>query len=167
MSQTNYNEQDAGFLGLLADLTTHVMDSFTAEAAIVYGRFVARGTNKTKQCKLPAAATDITSRAARLGIAVTTQFIETPQNSTADPQYPANKSVNVMSFGRAWVECETATVDTSKDVYVRHAVDGGKNKLGAFSDTAGTGLVKLDNARWLSEDRSIDGKNLAIVEIRL
>ena len=166
MSQTNYNEQDKTGIGLLADLTNHVIDSFTAEVAIPYGRFVIRGTDKVKQCKLPAAAADVGIKV-RLGVAITTQFIEVPANSMAAPTYKINDSVNVLNWGRVWVEAETDTIDTTKDVYVRHAVAGALNKLGVFADAAGTGLAKLDNARWLTVDQLVNGRNLAMLELRL
>ena len=169
MSQTNYNEQDKAGLGLIADLTPYVVDSFIAETALIYGRFVVRGADKVKQCKLPAAATDITARTARLGIVTATQFIETPRNTTtaAPPQYTINKTVNVMSWGRVWVECETNTVDTTKGVFVRHTAAGALNKVGVFADAAGTGLAQITEARWMTVDQLVNGRNLAMVEIRL
>ena len=72
-----------------------------------------------------------------------------------------------MSFGRVWVETEDAATDTTKDVYVRYQADGANTKLGAFSAAAGSGLAKLENARWLSEDITHGNDRLALLEVRL
>ena len=166
MSQTNYNEQGDALVGMVADSSTSVVDSFSGEVAIPFGRFVIRGTNRNQQCKLPAAAGDINNKNG-VGVAIRNQAIEIPLNSTAAPTYKINDSVPVLSFGRAWVETESAGTDTTKDVYVRHTAAGANTKLGAFSDAAGTGLAKLDNAKWRSEDKTINSRRMAIVEIRL
>ena len=165
MSQTSYNEQGDAQVGLMADSAATVVDSFTAETAIPFGRFVVRGTKPAIQCKLPASAGDVTGLKA-LGIAVRTQAIEIPLNSTAAPQYPANMAVSVVNFGRVWVETETAATDTTKEVYVRHTAAGALNKLGGFAAASGTGLAKLDNAKWLGEDKTINGRQMAVVEYR-
>lgn len=165
MSQTNYNEQSDAQIGIVSDSSAHVVDSYTGEGAIPFGRFVARGTKPVIQCKLPAAAADVTGNKA-LGIAIRTQAIEIPLNSTADPEYPDNSAISVVSFGRVWVETESAATDTTKEVYVRHTAAGALNKLGGFAAAAGTGLAKLDNARWLNENKTINGRQLAIVEYR-
>lgn len=167
MSQTSYNEQGDAQVGMLSDSSIKVTDSFAAEAAVPYGRLVVRGTNRIKECKLPAASTDITNAKNVLGIAMRTQAIEIPLNSTSDPEYKATNTVSVLNFGRIWVETEDAATDTTKDVYARHAVAGALNKVGSFSTAAGTGLVKLDNAKWISDDKMINNRRMAILEIRL
>lgn len=167
MSQTSYNEQGVAQIGMIADSSLRNVDSFIGEGAIPYGRFVVRGTDDEKQCKLPAAATDITDAKKNLGIALSTQEMEIPLNSTADPQYPDKRAISTMSFGRVWVETESATTDVDQDVYVRHAVAGALNKLGGFAAAAGTGLAKLENAKWRTADQTINGRTLAILELRL
>ena len=89
------------------------------------------------------------------------------QVGNAPPQYPDERTLAVLNFGRAWVETEDAATDTTKDVFVRHTADGANTKLGVFSAAAGNGLAKLENARWLSED-VLDGTDrIAVVEVRL
>lgn len=166
--QTSVVEQSAARVGLQADSSLAVVDSFAAEGAIPFGRLVVRGTSPEKECKLPAAADDITDAKKVLGIAMASQNVETPlPGDTNPPQYPDERTTPVMNFGRIFVETEAATTDTTKDVYVRHTADGNKDKIGAFSDAAGNGLAKLENARWLSSD-VLDGTDrIAMLEIRL
>lgn len=166
MSQTVVQEQAAARAGLKGDSSVSVVDSFAGEVAIPFGRFVVRGTKPTKQCKLPGAAADITDAKKNLGVAISTATVEVPMNSTAPAQYPINRTIPVMNFGRVWVETEDAATDTTKDVYVRHTASGANTKLGVFSAAAGAGLEKLENARWLGED-IMDGNNrLALLEVR-
>ena len=166
MSQTAVNEQSDARIGLVADSSFTVKDSFAAEIAIPFGRLVIRGTKATVECTLPGTAGDITDGKKVLGIAIASQNVETPAG-TAAPQYPIERTLAVLNFGRVWVETESDSTDTSKDVYVRHTAAGANTKIGVFSDAAGTGLAKLENARWLSED-VLDGTDrIAILEVRL
>ena len=167
MSQTSVIEQGDARIGLLADSSLRDIVSFAAETALPFGRFVARGTKPTEQCKLPAAAGDITDAKKGLGVVIASQTVEVPLDSTADPQYPQYRNVPVLTFGRVWVLTESASTDTTKSVYVRHAVAGALNQLGAFSDAAGAGLEELSNAKWWGADQVIDGKRLALLQLRL
>ena len=167
MSQTSVIEQGVARSGLLADLGLREMLSFSAETAIPFGLFVVRGTDMDKQCKLPAAATDVTDRKKGLGVAVALQTLEVPLMGTADPQYLKDFTVAVLTFGRIWVPTEDDATDESKSVYVRHTVDAALTKIGGFSASAGAGLSVLSNARWMGEDVTVDGTRLAQLEVRL
>lgn len=56
--------------------------------------------------------------------------------------YPPNSSCNGMRRGRAIVEVE-GSVSIGDDVYVRVAANGSLDKIGAFSNVGGAGLIKL------------------------
>lgn len=168
MSQTSVGEQGIARVGLLADLGLRDTLSFAGEEAIPFGALVVRGTNAEKQCKLPAADTDISDAKKVLGVAVAVQTQEVPfPTNTANPTYIKDYTVSVLTFGRIWVRTESAATDPTKDVYVRHTAAGALNVIGGFSDAAGTGLEKLDNAKWMGNDRMVDGVQLALLQVRL
>lgn len=95
------------------------------------------------------------------GVAVRQEFKTTP-NSSALYSYPGvaatlgsgdyadAETVPVMSEGGIWVYSEAA-VNDGDPVYVRTAVNGGLNVLGAFAPAAGTGLTLLTRARFVRQ----------------
>ena len=145
MSQTNYDEQSKALDGMKGHIGPDTVTSFAAEGAngIEFGRLVVRGTDKEKQCKLPAAALDITSLKAKLGVALQTHAIENPKDGSA-PKYPQYKTVSVLEKGTVYVKVEDAvTVDS--DVYVNFQ----NGDEGLFrSDAGGGDAAQLADARW-------------------
>ena len=132
MSQTSYAQQADSMDGLKGDIGPHKVVSYAAEVAIPFGRFVCLGTDKEKQCKLPALAADITSLFAKRGVALQSHAMENPADGLA-PQYAIKKTVSVMTKGTVWVKVEDAVTPLSAP-HVRFA-DG---NLGLFrSDVDG------------------------------
>lgn len=168
MSQTAITEQGAARLGMLADPGLKDTISFAAETVIPFGRFVVRGASGEKQCKLPAAAADVTDSKKGLGVAMAQQTLEVPFPTNTNPaQYVKDFTVSVLTFGRVWVLVEEATADETKDVYVRHTAAGALDVIGGFASTSGTGKSTLSNAKFMGASVVIDNLRLIQLQLRL
>ena len=161
--QTAVNEQGLALNGQIYDLSVSVKSSKAAEGRVVFGRFLARGTDGDLQCKLPAAAGDITGLKAKLGVAIHSHANENLQDGL-EAGIEDKKPVSIMEKGKIYVEVE-ADVTPADDVYVRHAVDGGLDQLGIFAPATGTGLAQLANARWEKSSETVDGKKIAVLNL--
>ena len=131
MSQTVVQEQGLALNGQIYDLSGNVKSSKAAEGRVLFGRFVARGTDGENQCLLPSAATNITSLKEKLGVALQSHANENLQDGL-EPGYEDKKPVSIMEKGKVYVEVE-ADVDVSDDVYVRYAADSSLDQLGIFA----------------------------------
>jgi hypothetical protein len=162
MSQTSVAEQAAAFEGQIADSAFGDVVSRLAEGAVPFGKFVCLGTNKDTQCKLPAAAADITDVKKRLGVSVRSHAIESAP-AVALPTYPDKAEVSVLKKRRIYVKVEQAVVATD-DVYVRFVAGG--NGLGSFGNTAGAGPDRalLADARYV---KAAGANEMAILELDL
>jgi len=164
MSQTTVKEQGVALVGQkYALLKAENVLTLAAEGRVGFGRFVALGTNKELQGKLPGAAGDITSIKAKRGVALQSHAMENAQDGLA-PGYLDKTPMSVMSKGAVYVEVE-ADVDPTDDVFVRHAADGGLDQLGIFAPATGVGLAQLADARWLTASQTVDGKKIAVLEL--
>lgn len=164
MSQTVVEEQGIALVGQKYALSkAENVLSYAAEGRVPFGRAVSLGTDKDLQCKLPAAAGDITSIKAFRGVALQSHAMENLADGL-EPGYEDKRSVSVMSKGMVYVEVE-ADVTADSDVYVRHTADGGLDQIGIFAPAAGVGLAQLSNARWLRSSELSDGKKIAVLEL--
>ncbi len=160
MSQTSYAEQVRALIGMKANLVQDKVVSYAAEGAIKFGRYVSLGTDKEKQVKLPATATDITAISAKRGVALQDHARENLQDGL-DPQYADKATVSVMTEGMAYVEVEEAVVPTD-DVFVR-VNSGNEGMFRTDADTAAA--AQLADARWVRASETIDGKLVALLEL--
>lgn len=162
MSQTSVAEQAAAFEGQDADSGFGDCLSRLAEGAVPFGKLVVLGTLKDSQCKLPAAAADITDLLKRLGIALKSHAMESNPAVVAS-QYADKAMVSVAHKKRVYVKVEEA-VSPTDPVFVRFLA-GGLGQ-GSFGKTAGAGpdRAALAGARYLST-AAING--LAVVEVDL
>lgn len=139
-----------GYPGVVFDFIatgggTGYTSSTTTPAAkssqIGFGLAVVRETtDKEDVARLPSSATQ-----KFLGVTLRSQMVQ-HDNGIA---YPNTEPMPVVQMGSVWVPIEgTATV--SDAVYVRLAASGTNTTLGKFSVTAGTGLVELTKARWIT-----------------
>lgn len=131
--------QDVAVVGMKADSTVDVIDSFAGEGAIACGKAVERGTDPAKQVKASVTAANV------IGIAI----FENKADET--PLYPDGYAVPVMTMGDVWVEvAETVTAGAS--VYLSSA-----GAFGSSTGSAVTGMTYLTSA---------GAGELAIVRIR-
>lgn len=107
MSQTSYSQYQAiGFHGQIADTEFTDIVSYSAEAAVPFGSFVALGTNKERQC------TPLTTSAgqAALAIGVATASHTVEQTSAGVAQYAIGATPSVMKRGRVYLLTDDAVV---------------------------------------------------------
>lgn len=131
--------QDKAVIGMKADSTVDVIDSFAAEGAINVGKAVERGTDPSKQVKESKTAANV------IGIAIFENKVE------ETPLYPDEYAVPVMTFGDVWVEvAESVTAGAS--VYLSTA-----GAWGSSTGSAVSGMTYLTSA---------GAGELAIVRIR-
>ena len=101
-------------------------------------------TDRENVARLPSSAT-------QKFLGVTLHNHKTQKYSSETSEYKANyrhtEPMSVVQLGSVWVPVESE-VTINSDVYVRFQASGGNTKIGGFSGTAGTGLVKLVGARW-------------------
>jgi len=126
-------------------------------SAIDFGLFVCVDSHDTKNCKLPAIATDITGR---IGGGFT---ILTHARENTDGGYAINRAVEYASFGCLAVKAEEA-VAPGDTVYVRFAAGTGSTIGAIRNDADSTTCAALDGARVLSYN-SVTG--LAEIQINL
>lgn len=82
------------------------------------------------------------------------------QERTGEVFYKATEPMAVVRQGSVWVDVEAQ----GDAVYVRHAVAGALTELGGFSGVAGSGLVLLEGAEWLSRGTGIAELSLSGLE---
>lgn len=153
MPQTSYTiNQTAGRAGLQYDIGFNDVYSLAAEVAIPFGCFVCVGTDPVLQCKLPAAATDITDMKKIRGLALDdgTHMLSADQLSVG---YAATEAVSVMKRGRAWVVSEQDWLVTDAP-FVRYAngvADATKTQKGSVRIDADTSTAAaLPKAKFLN-----------------
>ena len=131
--------QDKAVIGMKADSTIDVIDSFAAEGAIGVGKAVELGTDPAKQVKASLTASKV------IGIAI----FENKVDET--PLYPDEYAVPVCTFGDVWVEvAESVTAGAS--VYLSTA-----GAWGSSTGSAVSGMTYLTSA---------GSGELAIVRVR-
>jgi len=127
--------------------------------AIGFGLFVCADTNDYDNAKLPAVATDITSRRA-LGFAPFTNTREAD-----DEGYAINKSINFVGSGKMWVVAEEA-MTMADTVYVRFTgASAGSKYIGAVrTDSDSSKAAALDGCSVVQYDATT---GLAEISINL
>ena len=131
--------QDKAVVGMKADSTVDVIDSFAAEGAIGVGKAVERGTDPAKQVKASVTANKV------IGISI----FENKVDET--PLYPDEYAVPVCTFGDVWVEV-SESVTAGASVYLSTA-----GAWGSSTGSAVSGMTYLTSA---------GSGELAIVRIR-
>lgn len=168
MGQTSVDfAPDVAIEGMVSRTTAHQTNSRVAAEAIQNGRLVVQGT-RDLQCKLPASAADV-ARARGISPYRATQMPSWPPGVSSS-HYQAGQTVEAVARGRVWVKVEEA-VAPDDPVYVRFAVHGGLDQLGAFRKSAdlsgGAGTetaAQLATAKYLTT-AAING--LALVDLNL
>lgn len=120
--------QDKAVVGMKADSTVDVIDSFASEGAIAVGKAVERGTDPATQVKASVTAANV------IGIAIFEQKVD------ASPLYPDEYAVPVMTFGDVWVEVSEA-VTAGASVYLSTA-----GAWGSSTGSAVSGMTYLTSA---------------------
>lgn len=120
--------QDKAVVGMKADSTVDVIDSFASEGAIHAGFAVERGTDPAKQVKESKTASKC------IGIAIFENKID------ETPLYPDEYAVPVCTFGDVWVEVGEA-VTAGSAVYLSTA-----GAWGSSTGSAVTGMTYLTSA---------------------
>ena len=120
--------QDKAVVGMKADSTVDVIDSFASEGAIYAGGAVERGTDPATQVKASVTANKV------IGIAIFENKID------ETPLYPDEYAVPVCTFGDVWVEVGEA-VTAGSAVYLSTA-----GAWGSSTGSAVTGMTYLTSA---------------------
>ena len=131
--------QDKAVVGMKADSTVDVIDSFAAEGAIGVGKAVERGTDPAKQVKASVTAANV------IGISIFENKVD------ESPLYPDEYAVPVCTFGDVWVEV-SESVTAGASVYLSTA-----GAWGSSTGSAVSGMTYLTSA---------GSGELAIVRIR-
>ena len=131
--------QDKAVVGMKADSTVDVIDSFAAEGAIGVGKAVERGTDPAKQVKESVTAAKV------IGIAIFENKVE------ETPLYPDKYAVPVMTFGDLFVKVNAA-VSAGSPAYI--------DASGNFTGSTGTAVAGM------SYMTSAEAGELAIVRVR-
>ena len=134
--------QDVAVVGMKADSTIDVIDSFASEGGVAPGQVVERGTNPDKQVKASVTAANV------IGIAI----FENKADET--PLYPDGYAVPVMTFGDAWVEVIDDVV-AGAGVYID--TDGKFTNEDDADGSAVTGMTYMTSA---------GANGLAVVRVR-
>ena len=161
MSQTDapLRNMVPGRLGLIAEPHNphDIVSKVQPAGASYYGRMVVNDTG-TGEDAVAHPAGDIDNLA---GVVAATHAIVS-QDDSDDPNFAAKQTVPVMTKGRVWVAIEV-DVAVGDAVWLRHTVDGGLDKLGAFANATGTGLLEVtSHARWVKSGTAAQG--IALLE---
>lgn len=132
---------------------------------IPFGRAVIEdGENGDADGELLCKLIDDDDADAILGIALYTASFEKARpeflGDRPASEYPGGSAVNILRKGRVYVPTEV-DVAVGDDVYVRYAADGALDDIGGFAESSGTGLVQVENARWLRGTR----RGLAVLQV--
>lgn len=128
-------------------------------SSIEFGRAVVRGTSDAEGLCRPYTNDDGTQLFVGVSVFQNIPQVYDPITNTSAAKYFPRNPVVVKNRGSIWVEVE-GTVTVNSTVYVRKAADGALNKLNIFAGAAGTGLVALTGARFIS-----GGTGLAELEL--
>ena len=120
--------QDVAVIGMKADSTVDVIDSYAGEGAINVGKAVELGTDPAKQVKESVTAANV------IGIAIF------EQKADETPLYPDGYAVPVMTFGDVWVEV-AESVTAGDSVYLSTA-----GAWGSSTGSAVSGMTYLTSA---------------------
>lgn len=120
--------QDVAVIGMKADSTVDVIDSYAGEGAINVGKAVELGTDPAKQVKESVTAANV------IGIAIF------EQKADETPLYPDGYAVPVMTFGDVWVEV-SESVTAGDSVYLSTA-----GAFGSSTGSAVSGMTYLTSA---------------------
>lgn len=120
--------QDVAVIGMKADSTVDVIDSYAGEGAINVGKAVELGTDPAKQVKESVTAANV------IGIAIF------EQKADETPLYPDGYAVPVMTFGDVWVEV-SESVTAGASVYLSTA-----GAWGSSTGSAVSGMTYLTSA---------------------
>lgn len=120
--------QDVAVIGMKADSTVDVIDSYAGEGAINVGKAVELGTDPEKQVKESVTAANV------IGIAIF------EQKADETPLYPDGYAVPVCTSGDVWVEV-SETVTAGASVYLSTA-----GAWGSSTGSAVSGMTYLTSA---------------------
>jgi hypothetical protein len=138
---------DKAVVGMKADSTIDVIDSFAAEGTVYAGQVVERGTDPATQVAASTTAANV------IGIAIFENKAQFAWEQPGTPiDYPEGYAVPVCTFGDVWVKVNAA-VDAGDPVYI--------DASGEFTDSTGdavTGMTYLTSA---------GADELAVVRVRL
>jgi len=133
-------------VGMLADNTPNVVDSFAAEAVVHFGAGVIAGTDPDNQVKTAVAAGKFRGVALRDHTRLTNR-------TTGIAEYAAKDTVSVLRKGRVWVEvteavvaedaayCDVSSTDVGK--FCKTSSGGNLATGGKFLYSAGAGELAV------------------------
>ena len=139
--------QDKAVVGMKADSTVDVIDSYGAEGTVYAGQVVELGTDPEKQVAASTTAANV------IGIAIFENKAQFAWTATGTPiEYPEGYAVPVMTFGDVWVSVE-ADVTAGDGAYI--------DASGKFTDSTGTAVSGM---KYMT---SAGAGELAVVRVRL
>ena len=142
--------QDKAVVGMKADSTIDVIDSFAAEGTVYAGQVVERGTDPATQVAASTTAANV------IGIAIFENKAQFAWEAPGTPiDYPEGYAVPVCTFGDVWVEVIDDVV-AGAGVYID--TDGKFTNEDDADGTAVTGMTYMTSA---------GANELAVVRVRL
>ena len=139
--------QDKAVVGMKADSTVDVIDSFACEGTdIVAGQVVERGTDPAKQVSASTTAGNV------IGIAIFENKAQFAWDAGNPVSYPEGYAVPVCTLGDVWVSVE-ASVTAGDGAYI--------DASGKFTDSTGTAVSGMTYMT------SAGAGELAVVRVRL
>ena len=139
--------QDKAVVGMKADSTLDVIDSFAAEGTVYAGQVVERGTDPGKQVAASTTAANV------IGIAIFENKAQFAWVSPGTPvDYPEGYAVPVCTWGDVWVSVDAA-VTAGDGAYI--------DSDGKFTDSTGTAVSGMTYMT------SAGAGELAVVRVRL
>lgn len=149
--QTSVVDPAPGAPGMVADVGPKTIESAFASEAIRFGAYVVIDGDSVS---LPAKEGDVTGLNG--GIAIMDR-----SNPTQSGGYAKGDIVQVMTFGKVWIETETK-LDAGTQPYVRFTADTGK-PTGGFREDADTDKAAVPPGLLVKRGTSAAG--LAIVDV--
>lgn len=152
MAQLTYSQTMAvAMAGMKGDASDDQVDSGAAEGAVGFGLAVVRGTDASKQVKVPAADSGVFR-----GVALQTHMAQTIAGVA---QYADKDAVGYMRKGRVWVPVVDAVAVDAAAYFLWDTADAGK-----FSDDSSGNRDAVPTGRFVT---STSGAGLAMLELNI
>jgi len=160
--QTSYtNLAPDGLLGLMTEDFTRYVDTTVPGVSVKIGKMLCVDKTAGKPrgaAKLPAAATDVTSKYNLYGV------VPWDQSREGGVDWPASRPTPVLRRGRIWVLAESNVLRFTP-AFVRYAAGAGGTEIGSFrADVDTASAAQCDWAMWITDATA---GSLALLEVSI
>jgi hypothetical protein len=128
--QTTYQlTPNAAFAGMIADIRTTIVDSYSVEGAdgigfglaVTYGALAPTFTSINKSCKVLSANSDVV-----IGFTAQQHTEQGYPFSASSGKYSLNETANIVTFGKIWIQTNASVVAGAPVYIVYTGADAGK-----------------------------------------